>query len=61
MTWGGTVMVNQCLVVNIRFNQQSSHGRQIRHGVYQSCDEALILRVKSYWRYQHPGKASQAE
>ena len=43
-TWGGTMMDSTGAKVNFASNQQDSLARQIRLGVYSSCDR-LIARV----------------
>jgi hypothetical protein len=44
ITWGGTMMDSAGAKVNFASNQQDSLVRQIRLGVYLSCDRS-ILRV----------------
>lgn len=40
-------MDSVCPDVKSGFNQQDSHGRQIRHGDYSSCDEFLTILVRN--------------
>lgn len=42
ITWGGTMMDSAGAKVNFVSNQQDSLVRQIRLGVYSSCDRSIL-------------------
>lgn len=48
LTWGGTVLDSVFVVVKMTSKQQVSLGRQIRLGVYTSCNGSLNLRGRRY-------------